>query len=725
MDAPLKDPIMRIQDEKVFEEGRVEYLNRKDLVERMKADLGVGSGRWSDIPWVTPVLGSGPLGLPLDFLTVADTIPDLILSRIHRSSLLKELLRSANRGWDSEDPEDWVKKFIRALVAQRAGDEYVATFGTQISAKAVANSALPDIEISDLTLLLALIAGQLTRTYHRVRLDSSGPFGRWGTVRAQMHPDHPRFEAVAVEYLSLLRAAITRAHGLIAQTPQSGNDVEALTLRAVDSLLAQVSQGLADSITIYVSHIQQLTEVAWRWLVEAVSPQAYPGWTDLLLHLVLVDDVSMHHGHNRPRWYAIEDVARRIRDIMLISTESAWREVDQTEEGRENRDFYNSVADCLWSEHLARATHKRRFRLHGEPPQLPEAIAFATSFDVELEMALWRMAPAEGGAFSIVLPTYAVESKHSKEADFVWLEAVVQIPPSHQITDTDSGAIEQLLRQAVLKPSAWHVMHNGRRTQMPEHPIVVHLAGCPLVELPSFADPDPEAIGAVNTLQAELEALNLSPVDRLVHSVAVDEYLAFRQTEAEWLWNKHSQKETEDGGRGLPTSFTHDMNGEPTRFWVVMGVPLRDPALRLRVLSVLGRDTAEPRPEPAPEPTHPQSGGAEESALSHYVATPTRHIGLPPRRPSVGATAGQAGLDRHRHRPARALGQRGVAINTRTDDDEVILLTALGIATIRDRCERFTSDLSEYCRWLGEETAHLYSGAELLAAETGSQGGFA
>lgn len=672
--------------------GRNDLLREQSVLGGAQAALRqAGASGDPLVPWYTPVIGSGPLGLPLELFRAARHLPEAMSERLDAEEdafIVLEL-----QGVEA-DPLLWLRDFVRQLVDDRAGSEI-----TMVAPEYHLPVAELVSKVSRQALVVTVVAAQLTRMFHRISLDLSRPIGPWGSEYAALAKDHPRWTVTMDEYATVLGSCVEWARQVLEP------DLQTDRYRGLDKLLRQID-AKASQGQVSLHHMQQITEVAWWLIVESVSTSPYPGWTELLLRLLLLDETGVAQGHRRPRLRDLVAVATGISKVLDPSTTASWSGL-RLDSGREDRQFYDSVASALWAQY--------DFAKRNDPPGSlgPKAItspyptAFITSFDLELEMALWRTAPAAGAEFSIVVPTYYVEGPDDEEGDFLWVAGTVQIPPDGRRDD----ASVQDWRQA-LKVRSWVVL-SSNLADLPKHPMVVRLSGCPMIQLPSL-----EASSAV---LADIRHLRLpipeNRVPALIHSVTADEYLAVRQTEAEWLWTREMMNERQ-GSRGLPKALTHTRGNEPSRYWLLMGVPIKDPAIRMRVLAVLARDDNEeagsasrvieadeslnpevPLPQPAPvlkakklgsrwypaetAPSRDEANGLSASLDRIRAGGPTASAAQAPRR--------------HVHRV-------GLAVNTRCDDDETMLLTSLGFTVVRDRCERFSEDLQSYATWLANQS---------------------
>lgn len=632
------------------------------------------------VPWYTPVVGSGPLGLPRELIAAAPNLAEAIGVRLTEANYGQQIVDLTE-----SDPLEWVSDFVARLIDDRAGSEIGMVQGTPTVPVATLASQLHDEAV-----WVTVIAAATTRLFHRMSLDVARPIGPWGSDLADLPTRHDRWQATKDEYIDGLQNLLTWASGELEGTP-AGTRFPQLF-----KLLGHIRDN-AGRGRVAVHELQQVTQVAWLLLVESVAERPYPGWTELMLQLLLEDAEGVEKGHRRHRLRDLEKDAQTIRRMLHESTSASWRGLSPSLDNIENKEFYDSVARVLWSQH--------EFAQRNDPVPTgglaavtnavtsPYPTAFATSFDFELEMALWRTAPPAGGRFSIILPTYLLQGPGDREGSFLWLLGTIEVPAiSERAARTEDDYTE------ILAPSAWAVVRTGQ--ELPKHPIVVRLAGCPLVDI-SEAPRSGDVLADLQRLGLADGAPARSGRLRLIHSITVDEYLAVRQTEAEWLWS--ALVSAKEDGLGLPKSLTLTKGDEPVRYWMLMGVPIKDSAIRMRVLAVLARDDSEP------------SGGGDTEqpdaavpALPSTVATSATpssllRIGLGPRPDRPGDAPGAAARTRVARREPSRVRRVGVTINTRCDDDEVMLLHSLGLEVVRDRCEHYTDDLKEYAEWLSDQ----------------------
>lgn len=685
----MRDPIRKrvLPDVKHGRDGLVQFGSLHEFAMDAITGAGLVPEGIPAVPWYTPVIGSGPTGLPRDFYVAAPHLADAIRLKVLSAPYGEQLLQVGEG-----DPVAWLGDFVAGLVEDRAGTEIRMAGGeASVSAADLAE------RFADEAVWMAVVAALMTRVFHRVSLDVSRPIGPWGSDSAELSTGHPRWARTQEEFIQGLVSWVTWCRDALKGRPN------AKRFPQLGKLLNHIAEN-AVSGRIVLHELQQVTEVAWLLIVESFAERPYPGWTELMLQLLLEDAEGVDKRHRRHRLRDLEHDAMTIRRVLHESTAASWRGVESSIELIENREFYDSAASVLWAQ--------QEFAVRNDPvptgksadPEKvvhsPHAAAFATAFDFELEMALWRTAPEAGGRFSIILPTYLLDGPTEKDGAFLWLLGTIEVPPRRERA---ARALDDY--DKALAVTAWAVVRTGR--ELPKHPIVVRLGGCPLVDIGQ--------VPRSGEVLADLARLGLADGSRsqglkLIHSIAVDEYLAVRQTGAEWLWGAIVNSKSD--GRGLPKSLTLTTEQEPVRYWMLMGVPIKDPAIRMRILAVLARDDtpSEARSSSVDEEPDTTPIRADAGRESRPVSTADAHLlaaGIPLRpEPSGG------GAEQKKREPAEGGTVKhevyrnhriGVAINTRCDDEEVMLLQSLGFAVVQDRCEHYSKDMQEYAVWLADQ----------------------
>jgi hypothetical protein len=660
IDKPVVlDDFLELPQPRGFAKGFCQALQLEVTGPALNQKWKVPEKQWLEFPWVTLVLGSGPVGLPDSFWGVVKLLPDLVVETI------KELRDEGNKLVTSfpVDAGKVVREFLKSLTRERVGD--------------LPKRAAPEEQptVGDLTAALVLLAAQLTRVFHMVSLVSNRPVSRWVSVVAQIPrrgaPDDLDDEVTAVQ------AALEFAQKQLDLPPPAWIPGEKFT-NAVGRLLAAIDTNLSGKeYEVSLDHLRAVTDVAWQCLVWEVCGDSYPGWTELMLDLVLLQETSEPPVDRRPRWSDLTELTQQIAEIISPAARHSWQQrwsASGTTSGPEHpdatRDFYHAAASLLWQQ--AAAGHPPRsaesdqaeptdeFELDLPAANVPKAVAFVTSFDLELEMALLHTRPKGAKKLSVVIPVYLV-NRGEQEGEILWLEGVVDF------TKLDlSGPISSKEALSCLTtPAQWRVIYEGR-TDLPKHPIVVRLTGSPLMVLP------PLPVASRPSASEEIFAADLAEVGvvendgTFVHSATVDEYLALRQAEAESFLVYSRRPIAGNQSRALPKSLLKSRYHGPVRFWVTVGVPLKDPAVRLRVLKQMGgrrfMDDLQGRSDP---PAEPGAGGDEGG----------REI-------------------------------PGLAINWKLDEEESMLLSSLGLRVIKQgRAEEFAKHLAHHAWHLGAYAA--------------------
>jgi hypothetical protein len=627
---------------------------------------------WRNQPWVTPVVGSGPIGFPQDFAAKAAWLPELVLREMEAgdgTALRGDLDALVVSG---ADPKRFVPAFVNGLVTRR--------YGSPIDALS-RDSEPPDLTIDQSVVWVVVAAAQLTRTFHRMSLDSSRPISRWGSEKAEVPHDDPRAADLAEEYLPLLELACSKASEALQRRaarlkagdePSTNPQQAAAALLAIRELIVAIHDKVrARDTQIMLVHLEQLTDLSWYLLAQVVLDDIDPGWTSLLLQLVLTQPNVVATGLFRPRWKELEAVANGVRDVYSRAASSASARRRGPELKTEVTTFYNSVADVMWAQSAAVtwASTRQREPAAGEPGEidwvLPRPVTWVCSFDYEVELALWRTAASTGRSaqFAVVMPVYVRQTDRPSHGTMVWLEATIDVPRG-----ADALSDEEFFRRATTV-SSWRLLSNttdeaGAGDETQHRPVVVHLLGCPLLDLPDIAPPSPGAnkVAGQNLLRGALIDAGALIVSKrldaaaqpapsaprrsdLVHAVTVDEVLAVRQTARDW-----SDSSDNVNSPSLPLDLFRAA-GPAARVYAVLGVPLRDPAVRLRVTAVLSR-----------------------GAL-------------------IRNHGDDAGL--------------GLFVNKRIDDEELTVMSALGLEVYRTRCEEFGQSLGGYAHWLQEHCTQI------------------
>lgn len=617
-----------------WEKGRKAYLDARSgqgiepwlchAIEDANAplrDVTPGLG----FPWITMVLGSG-------CLETADASGRRAL--LTRPEAVRELLVDKGEALDlSESVEDLAKHFASSLIADRID------LGTGHADE----SESPDGEegesagISQLTADVVLLAALLTKFYYRAS-------GIWPDAMRRFRDDVAVLDEedqLASELLQSLARPIVSLGGAIAKAIEKSK-------RGVDVVLSEVIGAISKDLRpandvrpeLSSSNLQLMTELSWYFLTEGTT--VYPGWSDVLLRLS-VDGArtGLDNGRPRPVYDDITIAPGKIALLFERPTKESWQA--SFEEQPSDRDrFYGTAAEILRSQ----AKLRRKLNPAAKPPI---ASAFVTTFDLELEMALWRS--VDGGPFIVGVPFTLTPKSDSgnRPGSLCWLGCVMR--PNPESATTTSLREEQLVQ--LRSPAEWFLLSDlstDNKRAYTDLPIVVHLSGCPLLERPSLVENgQPSALWTemrdrVDRAQTELSRFEPSQLE-FRHAVLIDEYAAMQQTALEFF-NYKAADSSQSLSFGVPDQVTgyHAELGH-TRFWMVMGVQMADTGVRHR--------------------------------FAHQVAAKEP--------PAAGVIS-----------PKRA----GVVINRRIEAEHRDLLYWYGFDVVRDRCQEFTPDLERYIRHL-------------------------
>jgi hypothetical protein len=504
-------------------------------------------------PWITPVIGSGCLGVSEGPDAVAlEGVPDELAAAADSWGVLP----------DGSVVSAVVRSFAAGLIKAKLGEAprpaptEVPTDGARVDRQ--------------LACLLTLCASLLSRLYFETcalagvtLLPPSAPvaLGQKGVP----------LSSIAGQ---VVEDVIAPLEGYLGELVRLAENATADDLRFVSTFGHQVLADLRqEQPRVRGTDVRLMAEIAWHFL--AAGTAHYPGWSDLLVLLGFGFNSPDRQAH-RPHLVDLEAARVRLAHELEATTNASWRmrcasRAGELGEGPIAREaLYDSIADLLLAQaHLSKETK-------GKQTAFPPAVAFVTSFDLELEMALLnRRQP-----FRMVVPFYVRRSDGSSGASgFVWLYTdVIPGPASPQPDDL----------AALFKPQEWALLvsHPTEAPTLHDLPSIVHLAGCPLISGPDLL----EATGAwADRLRARLgekAGESLTRKVRVAGTVLLDEHTALQQWAAEF----GSPGDTPDPSHrlGLPERF---VRGMPTkgdaRFWFLLGVQLHDDAVRQRAAALI------------------------------------------------------------------------------------------------------------------------------------------
>lgn len=637
--------------------------------------------RWQGVPWLTPVLGSGCYDVPDAAISpaTAERVVAEALERPRPASLELAHRLLIDIGLD---PAPHVSAFVRQMAQERAPS------WTEESHSERSNGS-GELTVDEPAILMALAASYLTLLYRLVQVASGTPFDRNDETYARFGPKAPLSDAAMIaggtvagsgltggaKFIRDLGAAladvIEELGDLVGRADLDGNVVEGLR-----GLLDEVRTDL-NSKQLRSSQVRFVTEAAWYLLARKAA--IYHGWADLLFEIMVNDPEP--RSHRSPYFSNFQEGPKGVLPaLMREATEQSWA---RQSAGSEMKRFYKAVAGVMWAQSAAITSRREQ----GRPTKLPPSSTFLTSFDLELEMALWD-AMETGESFAVILPVYVSAPGTDSSAYPCWLRGVVG----------KSGHDDGLRR--IMRPDDWHLLfHPGiDDDELRRLPNVVRLCGSPLVDLPTL-DQMPE----VQTALAQVDV----PVARgwhVTHAITFNEYLAIRQSEAELILGI---REAGPSGQKPPTrnlprvlgasSSDRAVRGENPRYWFGAGVPLGDRAVRHRLISQITAthvwNEVESRSAPAEQTSRPKptTGPAETDAAAESGQDHDDWFSTDEKIP---------GQDDDGASPDPAPNLAGVMVNRRVANDEALLLSWFGLDAVQAMANEFTADLEHYATHL-------------------------
>lgn len=553
-------------------QGRWKYLRTKvdgpvdpvwicHAMERANIPLGKGY-RKNAFPWMTLVLGSGCLeareatGGP-----GVDDLPDAVTA----------VLASRAELPDGTEPARLARGFTESLIGDRLGERPPTSVPTR---PPVDRSAAVTESAVDLILATAL----LTRIFHQVRSAQPLATSRSGDDVAVLDPELRITEEIVSSQLAPVRTL------LVELRDHARSQKERMLENLISAVIRELA-GVDGPPALHLVHLRLLTELCWYHLTLRTS--VYPGWSDLLLHLsAQEEEAAIDRGRARPAFASLAAATAPIIKRYERATADSWASLDGPV--RSDRDvFYDSVAGVV----AQQARVRRRYAKKAVGP--PVASVFLTTFDLELEMALWARSTEP---FVVAVPVNLLTdidgadgTPASRMASSCWLGCLVT--PDHEL-----GHTEQLARLREPGPDQWFVLSAQSKFDFARTyggmPVVVRLNGCPLLKLPPL-----HRDGRSTELRRQLVALfreqlpsdGAEPALALTvqHALLLDEYAAMQQTAAEFFNYAPDLVSSNAVRYGLPENITGVDSDLFTRFWTVMGVQVGDSGVRYRFASQL------------------------------------------------------------------------------------------------------------------------------------------
>jgi hypothetical protein len=598
-----------------FFENRAAYLsfdNRHTICRVMAkrlSDLGT-------LPWLTPVLGSG------------------CTSSVGQRDALKAAIDRLTGFVGGQEQTDFIDGMswpdvVRQYATDLAEDRLRLERG---SLDTVAGSNGPASSGSECIADLFVASVLLTRLFYAVKATGFEAPRRVG------HDDEVSVGLERTDYLNLeglyikpCRERLARvgmaapklAEVLVPQKTdwdQTREDAREEVCKTVATVVKDLEARLARPPHVFgLLDLQSMSELAWLSLTSEhmVERAMYPGWGDLLLDLSNFDksETALGGRVGLPGFHSMNEAQKFIRLRYADATRRAYAE-GPAADGSARSPLHESAARVLLAEH---AFWRELTIRPGQPGEPPLASAFVTSFDMELELALLRLLQGkEKGEFVVAFPAFLYDEEN-RVARALWLSLTV-----------DANAAEPL--DQLLKPERGSLSVFSHRVtdyleNTSEHgPIVVHLAGCPLIQLPTRGE-DPglfedlweafkdEFEAAAEDLAARLRKKMPEEVDvrtaveriaiaqKLHHAVIINEHEAMLQNATDLLDFRETKVNVpSDNPRALRRGLSPEVAAGRlnwTRFWMLLGVQFADSAVRQRIatlVSLLPRGVANSDP---------------------------------------------------------------------------------------------------------------------------------
>lgn len=656
---------------------------------------------WASVPWLTPVVGSGCLpslhveGFTSDRL-VSELTRQVRALTVRQEGMTEEVLLADLVPVGSESFATMAEAFAGSLYADR-----VRLPPDQIETDRQSEGA--EWQISAPAARQVLIAALLTRLAHGLRAVDPRALGRHSDEVIEING---RLPACADPY-RLVDTVVSPLRRLLGQPVETTLGLDPLLVEGIGRLNRRILEWLngarpdaAGSPTtprIALNDVRLATEAAWYFLVRPLD--MYFGWSELIVGLTLRHIDERGRRHRRPYitdlyQEGLDEAVKTLRAVLDAPTALSWQRTSP-----EHPSIYRSVAGALSRQcELNRLGGLRSATM----ANVPVAVAYSTSFDLELEMALFRA----GTPYSVALPVYAKLGDSRKGDDDGSLEVFWVVGDVDPPARFDRIAPPREVRNlANLRAFQWNDHVDRRR------PLVVRLTGCPLYELDRSA------------LRRAAESVNIAPSrsnPEAAFGLALDydEHFALRQSQAEMLWASLDDR-PQASGEGLPTDRDRGLHrghlrdgefrpssvpgpggprsaapGRQVRFWALLGVPTEDPVIRRRVVTLFNlRAIASMKGAGDGR----QRAGAPAPALARGGTGPQADFfGLAQPSPADPSNEAEDSVPTDDDDVAGVLSFPGFAANTSVDDDEAALLEWLGLTVVRRSVADFIPGIDHY-----------------------------
>ena len=614
-------------------EGRTKFLpGQIPMCEKLHELLSGSAGLGRDtIPWITAVVGSGCL----------QTVPQTpITPEILKRSALATLasLPASDLPAVPTGSEHWSKiigSFTESLARGRCTP----------ADPSVPSSGMTELALSADSVRLLLVAALLTRLAHAGRAAGPTALGRSADEVVRIDDvtslDDPLYLRATV--IEPVRSLLHTLSGTLPRTELADeSNEEALLFQAFATVCARVLDDLAKG-ELSLNSVRILTEASWYALTRSV--QNYYGWTEVLIGL-LVKSNGAGHRRRRPR---LTNLIKSVEWIEQLFKEPTLQRRQQLETGEiDTTSMYAAVARTL----IAQSQFLELQRSQDDYSDPWPPVAISMGFDLELEMHLLQLQQP----FTIAMP---IHQMFSNAAETNWMAA--HIDPAGG--DHSPWSIEHPHK---LRPVKWTTLDQLQvRNDDPVRPLILRMAGAPLVDVSLAFTLDKQPGGAPpSPIEARRTVAKPHPC------VPVDEYHAMRVGQSE-LGLSAPPRSSDKGGQpreGIPTELLADdvkIGGsqKASRYWCLLGVPLTDPAVRQRFMSLMA---------------------LRAGFTQVFIADNT-------------GSSGEEAPD--------SSAMRGLAVNRQVDDDETWFLSWMGFDVVRSPLGAFVKDLGHCAEHLDRDAS--------------------
>jgi len=490
-------------------------------------------------PWPTFVLGSG-------CLTARDWAEE-------------------SGGTSKADLSDALERVSRDRVARAQTLSFVDNLALNRSERSLDSPGLSPAPRSaehwDFIARTALAATLLTRLYGHSIAESA-------QIVTDSHRERitlPRNPFTRREYIAPLEAELKK----LTTKPTEGRALRSSLASLAESILASLEGG-----EVQRAHVELLSAFLWFLLTEDTF--LYPDWSDLLLFEAFMDeelmeriaeDEAWHDSQLKPSTTAMGSaapVARWLTARLAEISENSWASRDDARRSPTPRDeFYDAIAAILGQQ----ADRYHSFEDVGSDHKPPLPTGFVTTFDLELEMAMWQrsLSFAEPRPFVVIVPVVVPEkTKTSVSLRWAWREVVPTADGDQlrALRDGGTGAWTLIGKGGSLPGPLRDTPETWGRT-----PVIVRLAGSPLM------------------------SVDVAGITDLRQALLLDEYTAVSHTVLDLTAAAQSSPYTNtlESMKGLPASLTESRltaaSAYMPRYWMFLGTQLNDSGVRMRLLS--------------------------------------------------------------------------------------------------------------------------------------------